>query len=36
VVRPPLIKIEQAEIERIRQALLEAGLLSQTAGRNAA
>ena len=36
VVRPPLVKIGQAEIEGIRQALLEAGLLSQTAGRNAA
>jgi 4-hydroxy-tetrahydrodipicolinate synthase len=36
VVRPPLVKIEHAEVERIRQALLDAGLLSQTAGRNAA
>jgi 4-hydroxy-tetrahydrodipicolinate synthase len=36
VVRPPLVKIEHAEVERIRQALLDTGLLSQTAGRNAA
>src|ERR1700754_3478298 len=28
VVRPPLVKIEHAEIERIRQALVKAGLLS--------
>jgi 4-hydroxy-tetrahydrodipicolinate synthase len=28
VVRPPLVKIERAEIERIRQALVKAGLLS--------
>ena len=27
VVRPPLVKIERAEIERIRQALIQAGLL---------
>ena len=27
VVRPPLIKLERAEIERIRQALVQAGLL---------
>jgi 4-hydroxy-tetrahydrodipicolinate synthase len=27
VVRPPLVKLERAEIERIRQALVEAGLL---------
>jgi 4-hydroxy-tetrahydrodipicolinate synthase len=27
VVRPPLVKIERAEIERIRQALVEAKLL---------
>jgi 4-hydroxy-tetrahydrodipicolinate synthase len=31
VVRPPLVKIERAEIERIRQALLKAGLLSAKA-----
>ena len=38
VVRPPLVKITDAEIARIRDALVEAGLLgSQTAlGRNAA
>jgi 4-hydroxy-tetrahydrodipicolinate synthase len=28
VVRPPLVKLERAEIERIRQALVAAGLLS--------
>ena len=27
VVRPPLVKLGAAEIERIRQALVEAGLL---------
>jgi hypothetical protein len=32
VVRPPLVKIPQAEIERIRRALILAGLLDQ-AGR---
>jgi 4-hydroxy-tetrahydrodipicolinate synthase len=31
VVRPPLVKIERAEIERIRQALMKAGLLSAKA-----
>ena len=38
VVRPPLVKISDAEIARIRDALVEAGLLdTQTArGRNAA
>ena len=38
VVRPPLVKISDAEIERIRDALVEAGLLgARTAqGRNAA
>ena len=36
VVRPPLIKIENAEIERIRLALIEAGLLGATERRNAA
>jgi hypothetical protein len=35
VVRPPLVKIERAEIERIRQALVQAGLLSK-AGAKAA
>jgi 4-hydroxy-tetrahydrodipicolinate synthase len=29
VVRPPLVKLERAEIERIRAALVEAGLLSK-------
>jgi 4-hydroxy-tetrahydrodipicolinate synthase len=38
VVRPPLVKITDAEIARIRDALMEAGLLgARTAqGRNAA
>jgi 4-hydroxy-tetrahydrodipicolinate synthase len=27
VVRPPLLKIERAEIARVREALIEAGLL---------
>jgi len=35
VVRPPLVKIERAEVARIRQALIEAGLLDKNA-RNAA
>jgi 4-hydroxy-tetrahydrodipicolinate synthase len=36
VVRPPLVKIERAEIERIRGALVEAGLLDANARRDAA
>ena len=38
VVRPPLVKISAAEIARIRDALVEAGLLdtSTALGRNAA
>jgi 4-hydroxy-tetrahydrodipicolinate synthase len=38
VVRPPLVKITEAEIARIREALKEAGLLGSdaTLGRNAA
>jgi 4-hydroxy-tetrahydrodipicolinate synthase len=36
VVRPPLVKIEAAEIERIRLALIEAGLLGATERRDAA
>ena len=36
VVRPPLVKIGRAEIERIRAALVEAGLLSAKAARDAA
>ena len=36
VVRPPLVKLGRAEIERIRAALVEAGLLSQKAARDAA
>jgi 4-hydroxy-tetrahydrodipicolinate synthase len=31
VVRPPLVKIERAELARIRQALIEAGLLDKNA-----
>src|SRR5512135_1013578 len=36
VVRPPLVKLDGAEIDRIRQALIEAGLLDQKSGRHAA
>jgi 4-hydroxy-tetrahydrodipicolinate synthase len=36
VVRPPLVKLGSAEIDRIRSALVEAGLLSQKAARDAA
>jgi len=36
VVRPPLVKLESAEIARIRQALIEAGLLDKKSGRQAA
>lgn len=36
VVRPPLVKIERGEIGRIRDALIEAGLLDKTAARDAA
>ena len=36
VVRPPLVKLESAEIVRIRQALAEVGLLEQKSGRHAA
>ena len=35
-VRPPLVKIEPAEIERIRLALVAAGLLDKASGRQAA
>jgi 4-hydroxy-tetrahydrodipicolinate synthase len=31
VVRPPLVKIERAEVTRIRHALIEAGLLDKNA-----
>ena len=31
VVRPPLVKIERAEIMRVREALIEAGLLDKNA-----
>ena len=36
VVRPPLVKLARPEIERIREALLESGLLGAKAGRDAA
>lgn len=36
VVRPPLVKLARAEIERIRTALTEAGLLAARASRDAA
>jgi 4-hydroxy-tetrahydrodipicolinate synthase len=36
VVRPPLVKLGRAEIERIRAALVEAGLLAPKAARDAA
>jgi len=36
VVRPPLVKIERAEIARIRAALIEAGLLDKGTARDAA
>ena len=36
VVRPPLVKLERAEIMRIRAALVEAGMLRKDAGRDAA
>jgi 4-hydroxy-tetrahydrodipicolinate synthase len=36
VVRPPLVKLGRAEIERIREALRESGLLGAKAGRDAA
>jgi 4-hydroxy-tetrahydrodipicolinate synthase len=36
VVRPPLVKLGRAEIERIRAALADAGLLSAKAARDAA
>jgi len=36
VVRPPLVKLGRVEIERIRDALAEAGLLGAKAGRDAA
>jgi 4-hydroxy-tetrahydrodipicolinate synthase len=36
VVRPPLVKVDRAEIARIRQGLIEAGLLDKNAGRDAA
>ena len=36
VVRPPLIKLDGAEIARTRAALIEAGLLGATERQNAA
>jgi 4-hydroxy-tetrahydrodipicolinate synthase len=36
VVRPPLVKLGRAEIERIRTALVDAGMLDAKAGRDAA
>jgi len=36
VVRPPLVKLARPEIERIREALRESGLLGAKAGRDAA
>jgi len=36
VVRPPLVKLARAEIDRIRGALVEAGLLSEKAAKDAA
>ena len=36
VVRPPLVKLARAEIDRIRAALIKAGLLDAKAGRDAA
>jgi 4-hydroxy-tetrahydrodipicolinate synthase len=36
VVRPPLVKLSRAEIERIREALIEAGLLGAKTSRDAA
>jgi 4-hydroxy-tetrahydrodipicolinate synthase len=36
VVRPPLVKITRVEIDRIRTALVQAGLLSEKAARDAA
>jgi 4-hydroxy-tetrahydrodipicolinate synthase len=36
VVRPPLVKLGRAEIDRIRGALVEAGLLAQKTARDAA
>ena len=36
VVRPPLVKLGRTEVERIREALVESGLLGAKAGRDAA
>jgi 4-hydroxy-tetrahydrodipicolinate synthase len=35
-VRPPLVRLSRAEIARIREALVEAGMLGKAAGRDAA
>ena len=36
LVRPPLVKLSRAEIDRIRAALVEAGMLDAKASRDAA
>jgi len=36
VVRPPLVKLDAAEVQRIRQALADAGMLDRQTGRHAA
>jgi len=36
VVRPPLVKLSRAEIDRIRAVLVEAGLIDVKASRDAA
>jgi 4-hydroxy-tetrahydrodipicolinate synthase len=36
MVRPPLTKLGRAEVDRIRTALVEAGLIPQKAARDAA
>jgi 4-hydroxy-tetrahydrodipicolinate synthase len=36
VVRPPLVKLDDAEINQLRLALAAAGLLTETADRHAA
>jgi hypothetical protein len=36
VVRPPLVKLSRGEIDRIRAALVEAGLIGAKASRDAA
>ena len=36
MVRPPLVKLDSAEVARIREALIESGLLDRKSGRHAA